>query len=187
MINPKRFLPLPTQKTQNRHRQHLFYNARRLIHREFRATFKRIEALQIKSLAVFQQLLEAAQPPDISDFTKITDQTQTKVTNAIGNLLSGGTTQQKGALAPPMEDEKFLIYQIEVVGAESELKSIAEEALTIRPNFSYTLKEINSELRKVLDTGYFNGETLSVQATFHSICRLPSQARGYQGRNGAQN
>ena len=55
------------------------------------------------------------------------------------------------------KEEKFLISDVFVVGVEGELKEVAQSVLTIQPSFSYTLTEINNDMRKVLDTGYFKG------------------------------
>mgnify|MGYP001807855811 CR=1 FL=1 len=46
--------------------------------------------------------------------------------------------------------------QIEVIGVDGELKRVAQEALTSRPNFAYTLKEVESDLRRVFATGWFS-------------------------------
>lgn len=45
--------------------------------------------------------------------------------------------------------------QIEVRGVDGELKRIAEAALTTKPNFAYTLSEIQEDIGRVFDTGYF--------------------------------
>lgn len=43
--------------------------------------------------------------------------------------------------------------QVEVVGVNEALKKIAYDALTTRPNFAYTLKEVESDLKRVFATG----------------------------------
>lgn len=45
--------------------------------------------------------------------------------------------------------------QIEVRGVDGELRRIAEAALTTKPNFAYTLSEIQDDIGRVFDTGYF--------------------------------
>lgn len=45
--------------------------------------------------------------------------------------------------------------QIEVVGVDGQLRAVAEAALTTRPNFAYTLKEVEADLQRVFDTGWF--------------------------------
>jgi outer membrane protein insertion porin family len=46
--------------------------------------------------------------------------------------------------------------QVEVVGVSEELKRIAYDALTSRPNFAYTLKEVQADLKRVFATGWFS-------------------------------
>ena len=41
-------------------------------------------------------------------------------------------------------------------GAEGELRRVAESALTIKPNFGYTLKEVKDDIQRVFDTGCFD-------------------------------
>ena len=41
-------------------------------------------------------------------------------------------------------------------GAEGELRRVAESALTIKPNFGYTLKEVKDDIQRVFDTGFFD-------------------------------
>ena len=41
-------------------------------------------------------------------------------------------------------------------GAEGELRRVAEAALTIKPNFGYTLKEVKDDIQRVFDTGFFD-------------------------------
>lgn len=43
--------------------------------------------------------------------------------------------------------------QVEVVGVNESLKRIAYDALTTRPNFAYTLKEVEADLKRVFATG----------------------------------
>jgi outer membrane protein insertion porin family len=45
---------------------------------------------------------------------------------------------------------------VEVVGVSEELKRIAYDALTSRPNFAYTLKEVQADLKRVFATGWFS-------------------------------
>ena len=45
--------------------------------------------------------------------------------------------------------------QVEVRGIDGELKQLAEECITIRPNFSYTLQEIQENAMRVFSTNYF--------------------------------
>jgi hypothetical protein len=42
------------------------------------------------------------------------------------------------------------------VGVSEALKKVAHEAMAIRPNFAYTLSEVESDLRRVFATGWFS-------------------------------
>lgn len=42
-----------------------------------------------------------------------------------------------------------------MTGADEELRKLAREALTMRPNFAYTLEEVQADLRRIFGTGYF--------------------------------
>ena len=44
---------------------------------------------------------------------------------------------------------------MEVRGIDGELKQLAEDCITIRPNFSYTLQEIQENAARVFSTNYF--------------------------------
>jgi hypothetical protein len=46
--------------------------------------------------------------------------------------------------------------QVEVTGVTDRLKGIAESALTTKPNFAYTLQEVEADLRRVFATGWFS-------------------------------
>lgn len=48
------------------------------------------------------------------------------------------------------------MLQVEVRGVDGELKQLAEDCITIRPNFSYTLEEIKENATRVFDTNYFH-------------------------------
>lgn len=39
---------------------------------------------------------------------------------------------------------------------DGELKKVAEQALSLKPNFAYTLKEIRGEMEQIFDTGFFS-------------------------------
>ena len=41
-------------------------------------------------------------------------------------------------------------------GVDGELRSIAEGALSMKPNFAYTLKEVQDDMQRVFDSGYFS-------------------------------
>ena len=43
-----------------------------------------------------------------------------------------------------------------MTGVTDRLKGIAESALTTKPNFAYTLQEVEADLRRVFATGWFS-------------------------------
>ncbi|PNW78727.1 hypothetical protein CHLRE_09g388097v5 [Chlamydomonas reinhardtii] len=65
----------------------------------------------------------------------------------------GGGGGGKGKSEP---EDRILISEVEVVGCDGELKSIAKQALTTRPNFAYTLEEVKADVRRVFATGWFS-------------------------------
>ncbi len=48
-----------------------------------------------------------------------------------------------------------LALQIEVKGVDGPLKDAAEKVLTMKPNFSYTLQEVEDEVAHVFELGWF--------------------------------
>lgn len=82
-----------------------------------------------------------------------------RISNGMATVLSGKLlSTQSHSDTDEAKEEKFLICEIRVVGVDGRLKNIAEEALTIRPNFSYTLSEVQCDMKEVLRTGYFKSE-----------------------------
>lgn len=53
------------------------------------------------------------------------------------------------------QEERILVSEVEVLGVDGELKELAEGALVTKPNFAYTLGEIQEDLNRVFATGYF--------------------------------
>ena len=51
--------------------------------------------------------------------------------------------------------EHSCLLQIEVRGVEGPLKDAAEKVLTMKPNFSYTLQEVEDEVAHVFELGWF--------------------------------
>ncbi|KAF6264536.1 surface antigen-domain-containing protein [Scenedesmus sp. NREL 46B-D3] len=64
----------------------------------------------------------------------------------------GSSSSKKGE----EDEERILVSEVEVVGVSEELKRIAYDALTSRPNFAYTLKEVQADLKRVFATGWFS-------------------------------
>lgn len=57
--------------------------------------------------------------------------------------------------AKSSQEERILISEVVVMGVDGKLKEIAESALQTKPNFAYTLDEIQADLARVFNTGYF--------------------------------
>ncbi len=55
-----------------------------------------------------------------------------------------------------LQDTSGLVRQVDVHGVDGELKKVAEQALSLKPNFAYTLKEIRGEMEQIFDTGFFS-------------------------------
>jgi len=60
------------------------------------------------------------------------------------------------AEAGPARGERILISEVELKGATGELASVAAAALTIKPNFAYTLEEVQEDVNRVFQTGFFS-------------------------------
>eukprot|EP00887_Chlorella_sp_A99_P003922 scaffold11.g3922.t1 len=72
----------------------------------------------------------------------------------------GGTTAPPSGgpdLAGAQPDERILISEVEIVGVDGQLKEVARRAMTTKPNFAYTTKEVevtaNPELRGLVAVG----------------------------------
>jgi len=100
-----------------------------------------------------------------------------------------------------------VVFQIEISGANEELKEAALKALATKPNFSYTLDEVREDVKRVFETGYFSscrpraedtrdGVKLTIEVTpnpelrgavVNGACRLPQRViqdsfNGMQGK-----
>ena len=53
-------------------------------------------------------------------------------------------------------EERILISEIDVAGCDGKLRSEVLRALTTRPNFAYTIQEVQEDMQRVFDTGYFS-------------------------------
>lgn len=54
------------------------------------------------------------------------------------------------------EEERILISEVDVSGADGGLRDVVLQALTTRPNFAYTVREVQEDMQRVFDTGYFS-------------------------------
>eukprot|EP00775_Hariotina_reticulata_P007019 gene7019-7233_t len=75
---------------------------------------------------------------------------------ASSSKSKGKQSQQSKKQDKEEDEERILISEVEVVGVPEDLKRIAYEALTTRPNFAYTLKEVEADLKRVFATGWFS-------------------------------
>eukprot|EP00873_Tetraselmis_striata_P003069 jgi/Tetstr1/423333/TSEL_014031.t1 len=78
---------------------------------------------------------------------------------AFAAMSLGAAAPTTGGAGGPQDDDKssrVLISEVIVSGVEDELRSVALEALTTKPNFSYTLKEVEEDVQRVFATGYFS-------------------------------
>lgn len=71
--------------------------------------------------------------------------------------------------------------QVEVVGVPEELKRVAYAALTTRPNFAYTLREVEGDLRRVFATGWFSSVVPDAEDTRDGVKLLVKVRRGLAG------
>lgn len=71
---------------------------------------------------------------------------------AAANRGAGATPD---ALAAREPQDRILISEVEVVGCDGELARVARAALTVRPNFAYTLGEVQADVKRVFSTGWF--------------------------------
>jgi len=63
--------------------------------------------------------------------------------------------RRAGKQSLPATTEQGALLQVEVRGVEGELRRVAEAALSIKPNFGYTLKEVQDDVHRVFDSGFF--------------------------------
>ncbi len=68
-------------------------------------------------------------------------------------------------------------------GVDGELKRIAEAALTTKPNFAYTLNEIQEDIGRVFDTGYFT-KTVPISEDTRDGVKLTIEVWGRWGGGG---
>jgi hypothetical protein len=69
------------------------------------------------------------------------------------------TSADAASAAPggaPQREERILISEVEIKGVTGELAALAVAALTIKPNFAYTLDEVQEDVNRVFQTGYFS-------------------------------
>ena len=53
-------------------------------------------------------------------------------------------------------EERILISEVDVAGCDGKLRYEVLRALTTRPNFAYTIQEVQEDMQRVFDTGYFS-------------------------------
>ncbi len=55
--------------------------------------------------------------------------------------------------------------KVEVAGVDGTLKSSAEGAVNIRPNFAYTEKDIQANIQRIFDLGHYKECSIEAQDT----------------------
>lgn len=70
--------------------------------------------------------------------------------------------------------------QVEVVGCDGELQRVARSALTVRPNFAYTLPEVQADVKRVFSTGWF-AEVVPDAQVRACVDRSGGPAAGWMG------
>jgi len=100
-------------------------------------------------------------------------------TGALGNepKTDGSVQNRANSLASPeAEDSKdedgnarVLISEVEIQGVDGQLREKALDALTVKPNFAYTLKEVKQDVQRVFATGYFSDVETDTEDTRDGI------------------
>ena len=67
--------------------------------------------------------------------------------------------------------------QIEVTGVDGSLKDAAEQVLTMKPNFSYTLQEVSDDCSHIFNLGWFAKCTPKAEDTRDGV-KLTIQVAG---------
>ena len=70
--------------------------------------------------------------------------------------LPPGDKKPDGKRGDAEEEERILISEVDVAGADGELRETVLAALATRPNFAYTVREVQEDVQRVFDTGYFS-------------------------------
>ncbi|KAK3280296.1 Outer envelope protein 80, chloroplastic [Cymbomonas tetramitiformis] len=68
------------------------------------------------------------------------------------NPLQTKTDDQQETPGP---EERILISEVQIKGVTGELEQVAKDAIALQPNFAYTLEEVQDNVVRVFDTGYF--------------------------------
>ena len=77
-------------------------------------------------------------------------------------VVGGGSAPApvKGPPAPgggsAKREERILISEVVIKGVTGDLAAQAQAALTLKPNFAYTLEEVQEDVNRVFQTGYFS-------------------------------
>jgi len=94
-----------------------------------------------------------------------------------GNASQRNTANDGG---PPPPEERILISEIVLQGIDDDpvVAAAARAAMTMRPNFAYTLTEVHEDVRRVFDTGFFTAATPAADDTRDGV-RLTVSLRPY--------
>ena len=72
-----------------------------------------------------------------------------------GGLSASLELDSKGGLED-RDEERILISEVEIAGADGPLQQAALRALRTKPNFAYTIDEVRDDVKRVFETGYFS-------------------------------
>ncbi|GAX81347.1 hypothetical protein CEUSTIGMA_g8778.t1 [Chlamydomonas eustigma] len=64
-------------------------------------------------------------------------------------------TRKETANKSDRPQERILISEVEITGADADLKKLAMNTIKTRPNFAYTLDEVKKDVERVFNTGWF--------------------------------
>ena len=91
-----------------------------------------------------------------------------RLARPLASLAAAGRGREKESVSaesspasapPPAADpveERILVSEVEIRGVSGELAAVARGALTVRPNFAYTLEEVQEDVNRVFQTGFFS-------------------------------
>ncbi|CAD7697055.1 unnamed protein product [Ostreobium quekettii] len=169
MLNPNRAVaPLgnPRRRRRPARGPHALGAASRALACALGTTARRLEhwalgAIVRASPSPFDELLVSGRPSAGQDRVALRPVGFASISSGLRPASSAGDdaggADGSGVAMPRRADpeERILVSEVEVVGLDGALKAIAEGALVTKPNFAYTLAEIQEDLNRVFATGYF--------------------------------
>ncbi|KAG7666840.1 hypothetical protein Ndes2526B_g04666 [Nannochloris sp. 'desiccata'] len=104
-----------------------------------------------EAVALFPSKFRARMPGKNSGNDSSSDPSSSAQTDPSSDP-KGNNEKKKGE----EDEERILISEVDVSGADGELREAVLAALTTRPNFAYTVREVQEDVQRVFDTGYFS-------------------------------